>query len=42
MYSAKSAHEISKYSSEKIEKTLDFKFEKIANVIKDVCNNYKE
>tara|TARA_R110002049_G_scaffold81404_2_gene206962 strand:+ start:8641 stop:9639 length:999 start_codon:yes stop_codon:yes gene_type:complete len=41
-YSAKSAHEISKYSSEKIEKTLDFKFEKIANVIKDVCNNYKE
>ena len=41
-YSAKSAHEISKYSSEKIEKTLDFKFEKIANVIKDVCNNYKQ
>ena len=39
-YSAKSAHEISRYSSEKIIKTLDFKFEKVEEVIKKVCKNY--
>jgi dihydroflavonol-4-reductase len=36
-YSGKSAHSISIYSSEKIEKTLDFKFEKIESVVKDIC-----
>ena len=39
-YSAKSAHSISKYSSEKIEKSLPFRFEKIDNVIKRVSKNF--
>ena len=38
--SAKSAHSISRYSSEKIEKSLNFQFEKIDNVIKSVSKNY--
>ncbi|ARV15952.1 NAD-dependent epimerase/dehydratase family protein [Polaribacter sp. SA4-12] len=38
--SAKSAHSISRYSSEKIEKSLHFQFKKIDNVIKSVSKNY--
>ena len=41
-YAAKSAHEVSEYSSRKIRDTLNFKFEKIASVVKEVCNNYKK
>ncbi|MGJ8743402.1 NAD-dependent epimerase/dehydratase family protein [Polaribacter sp.] len=37
-YAAISAHEISKYSSEKIENTLHFKFEKIAATITETCS----
>jgi len=40
-YSAKSAHEISKYSSEKIKEKINFQFEEIQTVIKDVCSNFK-
>ena len=36
---AKSAHGVSKYSSEKIVKTLGFKFTKMEVVITDVCKN---
>ena len=39
-YAAKSAHEVSEYSSRKIRETLNFKFEKRASVVKEVCNNY--
>mgnify|MGYP000044153530 CR=1 FL=1 len=39
-YSAKSAHSISRYSSEKIRTTLSFEFEKIAVVIKNICEKY--
>jgi len=39
-YSAKSAHSISKYSASKIEKSLNFKFEKIEDVIKRVAKNF--
>jgi nucleoside-diphosphate-sugar epimerase len=39
-YSARSAHAISKYSSEKIERTLDFKFENLEKSIKEICKNY--
>lgn len=39
-YAAKSAHEVSEYSSRKIRETLNFKFEKIASVVKEVCHNY--
>ena len=39
-YSAKSAHSVSKYTSEKIEERLNFQFEKIETVIKRVCKNY--
>ncbi|MDC1533955.1 NAD-dependent epimerase/dehydratase family protein [Polaribacter sp.] len=38
-YAARSAHGISKYSSEKISNTLDFKFTKITEVIIDACKN---
>ena len=38
--SAKSAHSISRYSSEKIEKSLNFQFKKIDAVIKSISNNY--
>lgn len=41
-YSAKSAHEISEYSSEKIMKTINFQFEKIETVIKEVCKSYEK
>jgi len=40
-YSAKSAHSISNYSSEKIKKTLSVEFEKIDEVILEVCKKYK-
>jgi nucleoside-diphosphate-sugar epimerase len=40
-YSAKSAHEISKYSSEKIKEKINFQFEEIQTVVKDVCSNFK-
>lgn len=39
-HSAKSAHNVSYYSSEKIEKTINFKFEKIEDVIKSISKNY--
>ncbi|QVY64354.1 NAD-dependent epimerase/dehydratase family protein [Polaribacter sp. Q13] len=39
-YSARSAHSISKYSAEKIERSLSFQFEKIDVVIKKVCEKY--
>ncbi|MEE9408195.1 MAG: NAD-dependent epimerase/dehydratase family protein [Polaribacter sp.] len=39
-YSAKSAHSISKYSSEKIEKALNFEFKEIETVVKRVCKKY--
>ena len=39
-YAAKSAHEVSVYSSQKIRETINFKFEKIADVVKEVCHLY--
>ena len=39
-YSAKSAHSISKYSSEKIENSFGFQFEKMNKVIKETTSNY--
>lgn len=39
-YSAKSAHSESIYSSEKIQKTLNFKFEAIEKSIERTCKNY--
>lgn len=39
-YSAKSAHSISEYSSDKIKKSLNFEFEPIENTIKKICKNY--
>jgi nucleoside-diphosphate-sugar epimerase len=39
-YSARSAHSISKYSSEKVEKAIDFKFSSIKRVIEDVGVNF--
>jgi dihydroflavonol-4-reductase len=39
-YAARSAHSISKYSSQKIEKSLNFQFEKIEDVVKDICEDY--
>jgi len=39
-YSARSAHSISKYSSEKIENNLSFEFQKINEVIRDVSEKY--
>jgi nucleoside-diphosphate-sugar epimerase len=39
-YSAKSAHSISEYSSEKIKNSLNYQFEKIDTVIKKVCKDY--
>ncbi len=41
-YSARSAHSISKYSSEKIEKRFNFQFTKIDEVIKEVGKNFME
>ncbi|WP_299666895.1 NAD-dependent epimerase/dehydratase family protein [uncultured Polaribacter sp.] len=40
-YSARSAHSTSKYSSEKIKKSIHFQFEDINSVIKQVCIDYK-
>jgi dihydroflavonol-4-reductase len=40
-YSAKSAHEVSEYSSRKIKKTINFQFEEIETVVKSVCNEYE-
>ncbi|WP_299015271.1 NAD-dependent epimerase/dehydratase family protein [uncultured Polaribacter sp.] len=40
-YSARSAHSVSKYSSEKIEKAIDFQFEEIENTIAETCENYQ-
>ncbi len=37
---AKSAHNVSYYSSEKIKKTINFKFEKIEDTVKHICENY--
>jgi nucleoside-diphosphate-sugar epimerase len=39
-YSARSAHSISKYSSEKFKKKFSFQFEKTEDVIKKICANY--
>ena len=39
-YSARSAHSISEYSSEKIKDTIDFEFESVEKTIKSVCENY--
>jgi dihydroflavonol-4-reductase len=39
-YSARSAHSISEYSSEKIEKMVAFKFEKSEKSIDRICKNY--
>jgi nucleoside-diphosphate-sugar epimerase len=39
-YSARSAHTVSKYSSEKILKTITYEFESIDNSIKRVCSNF--
>lgn len=39
--SARSSHNISLYSSEKIEKQLDFKFTSIEIVIRTICKNFK-
>lgn len=39
-HSAKSAHSISNYSSEKIKKAIAYKFEKIETVIKETCGKY--
>ena len=40
-YSARSAHTISKYSSEKIKKTVHLQFKEIATVVKEVCKMYR-
>ena len=39
-YSARSAHTVSKYSSEKVKKAIDFEFEALDETIKKVCVNY--
>lgn len=39
-YAAKSGHSMSKYSSKKIEESLDFKFETISDVVNRTCKNY--
>lgn len=41
-YSARSAHSISKYSSEKIKKTINFNFTEVNTVIKEVCADYNK
>jgi nucleoside-diphosphate-sugar epimerase len=40
-YSARSAHSISKYSSEKIKNTIDYQFEAVEKSIARICENYK-
>jgi phage portal protein BeeE len=39
-HSAKSAHSISKYSSEKIKKSLNYSFEPLEETVERVCRNY--
>jgi len=39
-HSAKSAHSISKYSSEKIKKSLNYSFEPLDETVERVCRNY--
>jgi nucleoside-diphosphate-sugar epimerase len=39
-YSAKSAHTISQYSSEKVKTAIDFRFEPIQKSIQRICKNY--
>jgi nucleoside-diphosphate-sugar epimerase len=39
-YSARSAHSVSKYSSEKIKSSINFTFEPIELTIKNTCKNY--
>lgn len=39
-YSAKSAHTISQYSSEKVKTAIDFRFEPIQKSIQRICENY--
>lgn len=39
-YSAKSAHSISKYSSEKFEKEFNFKFQEIKSAIQEISQDY--
>lgn len=41
-YASKSAHTVAKYSSEKIKKAIDFKFEEIDGVIQQICTVYKK
>jgi len=41
-YSAKSAHEVSRYSAEKMKQTMNFQFEEISTVVKTVCSNFKK
>ena len=41
-YSAKSAHSISKYSSDKIKNTIDYQFESVEKSIERICENYKK
>ncbi len=40
-HSARSAHEISFYSSEKIKNSIEIEFQKIDSVIKETCYDYK-
>ena len=39
-YAAKSANNVSYYTSKKIKKTLPFKFQTIEEVVSDVSENY--
>jgi hypothetical protein len=41
-FSAKSAHEISEYSSNKIKNYVPFEFEKIASVVSDTCTKFRD
>ena len=41
-YSAKSAHHISYYSSEKLLKTIDFQFEKVENAIHEITKTFPQ
>jgi len=41
-YSARSAHTVSEYSSEKLQKTLGFEFEPVDKTIEEVCGLYTE
>lgn len=41
-YSARSSHAVSKYSSKKIKRQLNFEFEPVEETIKRVCKNYLE